>query len=145
MLSVGSQCPIFRQCNLWTVILLFCSVHATSIACLSVLGEASLLCGSSWDIFHLLFPVIGVFFPKFFLTRIEGLRTEDVHCADCNAPWGDVIVILGYRNKIDWTGFDLVHMFTLITTFALKKKKKVVDNILHSTTPHFPFSFLSMS
>ena len=33
-------------------------------------------------------------------------------------------MILGYRNKIDWTGFDLVHMFTLITTFALKKKKE---------------------
>ena len=36
------------------------------------------------------------------LTRIEGLRTEDVvHFTDCKAHWGNVIVILGYINKID--------------------------------------------
>ena len=39
---------------------------------------------------------------KFFLTRIEGLRTEDaVDCTDCKAHWGDVIAILGSINKID--------------------------------------------
>ena len=46
---------------------------------------------------------------RFFLTWIEGLRTEDVvHCADCKAHWGNVIVILGYINKIDliWGGGD---------------------------------------
>ena len=39
---------------------------------------------------------------KFFLTALEGLRTEDViHCTDCKALLGNVIAILGYINKID--------------------------------------------
>ena len=37
---------------------------------------------------------------KFFLTGIEGLRTEDVlHRADCEACLGNVIVTLGCMNK----------------------------------------------
>ena len=52
---------------------------------------------------------------KFFLTRIEGLRTEDVvHCTDCKAHWGNVIVILGYINKIDLIWFDLTVSLTSI-------------------------------
>ena len=36
---------------------------------------------------------------SFFLTWIEGVRTEDVaRYADCKTQWGDVIVILGYIN-----------------------------------------------
>lgn len=42
---------ILCQCNLYIVISLFCSVHSTSLACLSVLGEGSLLHGSSWGFF----------------------------------------------------------------------------------------------
>ena len=56
------------------------------------------------------YPVKRVFshqHVKFFLTRVEGLRTEDVvHCTDCKAHWGNVIVILGYINKIDLIWFD---------------------------------------
>ena len=37
----------------WTVILLFCSADVTSTECLSILGEGTLLCGSSWGFFHL--------------------------------------------------------------------------------------------
>ena len=45
--------------RLRSMILLFCSVHAASIACLSVLGEGSLLCGS-------FFPTIkSVFFSQY--------------------------------------------------------------------------------
>ena len=34
---------------------------------------------------------------RFFLTLIEGLRKEDVvHCTDCKAHWGNVIVIWGF-------------------------------------------------
>ena len=34
---------------------------------------------------------------------------EDVvHCTDCKAYWGSVIVILGYVNKIDLIWFDLI-------------------------------------
>ena len=62
-------------------------------------------------IFFFFYPVKGFFFSinvKFFLTRIEGLRTEDVvHCTDCKAHWGNVIVILGYINKIDLIWFKL--------------------------------------
>ena len=39
---------------------------------------------------------------KFFLTRIEDLRTEDaVCCTDCKACCVNVILIFGYINKID--------------------------------------------
>ena len=68
---------------LWFVICCSFSVHATSIACLSILEAGSLLCGSFWGFFHCFsFPVERVFFfhqhGTFFLTWIEGLRTEDV-------------------------------------------------------------------
>ena len=75
----------------------------SSIACLSVLEEGSLHCGSSWGFFRCCFFYQHV---KFFLARIEGLRTEDVvHCTDCKAHWGKVIVILDYINKIDLIWF----------------------------------------
>ena len=36
-------------------------------------------------------------YDKFFLTGIEDVRTEDVvHCRDCKAHWGNVIVFLSY-------------------------------------------------
>ena len=46
------------------------------------------------------FPVKSFFSPhqhgKLFLTRIKGPRAEDViHCTDCKAHWGDVIVVFG--------------------------------------------------
>ena len=52
-----------------------------------------------------LFPPRWKFFfsqyGKFFLTQIEGLGTEGVVCStDYTAYWGNVIVILGYINKI---------------------------------------------
>ena len=44
---------------------------------------------------------------KFSITWIEGRRTEDVvHCADCKAHCGKVIVILGNINNIDLIWFD---------------------------------------
>ena len=60
---------------------------------------------------------------KFFLTRTEGLRTEDVvHCTACKAQWGNVIVILGYINKIDLIRFELIwislQVFLLILQFC---------------------------
>ena len=58
-------------------------------------------------------PEISCFFPvksflgffshqhgKFFITQIKGLRTEDV-VHYCKAHCDNVIVILGYVNKID--------------------------------------------
>ena len=58
---------------------LFCCVHVTSSACLSVLGEGSLHMGFLPSFYS---PVnfIYLFFQyyMFFLTGIEGLRTEDV-------------------------------------------------------------------
>ena len=45
---------------------------------------------------------------KFFITQFEGLRTEDVvHHTDCKAQWGNVIVILGYINKIYLIWFNI--------------------------------------
>ena len=56
-------------------------------------------------------PLFKVFFShygKFFITRIEGLKTQDViHCTDCKAHWGNVIVILGCIDQIDLIWFDL--------------------------------------
>ena len=55
----------------------------------------------------LLFTLLKVVFffhqhVKFFPTRIVGVRAEDVvHCADCKAHGGNVILILSYINKID--------------------------------------------
>ena len=55
-------------------------------------------------------PEVSSIFPpplfssllKFSVTLIEGLMTEDVvHCTVCKTHWGNVIVILGYLNKID--------------------------------------------
>ena len=54
--------------------------------------------------------IVSFFFPstwRFFLTWIEGLRTQGVfHCRDCKAHWGNVIVMLGYINKIAWIWFE---------------------------------------
>ena len=89
------------------------SVNVTVICCSSLYTQhllhvcPSLLCGSSWGFFHCFFffyPVKRVFFFPI-NPQIEGLRTEDVvHCTDCKAHWGNVIVILGYIKTI-W--FDL--------------------------------------
>ena len=55
----------FYQWNLWAQIVLFCSVHATFLACLSVLGEGSVLCGYSrgFFIFFPLWKEISFVFP----------------------------------------------------------------------------------
>ena len=42
---------VIATCKMW----FYCSVRATSTACLSVLGEGRLLCCSSWGFFHHLF------------------------------------------------------------------------------------------
>ena len=89
------------------MILLLCSVHATCIICLSVLGERSLLCGSTWGFFY---PprerAVFLFFfsqhGKFFLLhRIKGLGAENVvQCADCaEATW------LWFGDSTHWTTF----------------------------------------
>ena len=49
------------------------SLNATSIACLPTLGEGPLLSGSS-----IFLPLSLSQYGRFFLTRIEGLRTEAV-------------------------------------------------------------------
>lgn len=51
----STQTCIFciKMC-IYCVFLLIYSVHGTSIACLSVLGEGSRLCSSSWDFLHFL-------------------------------------------------------------------------------------------
>ena len=61
---------------------------------------------SFFFLFLFFYPVKRVFFSinmaRFFLTWIEGRRTEDViHCTACKAHWGNVIVILGYIHQID--------------------------------------------
>lgn len=89
----------FSRWNLWTVILFFCSV--TSLTCLSVLGEGSLLCDSFWGSLCFFCLLKGCFFLS--ILQVFPLLNQEhvVHCTDCNAPWGYVIVILGYMNKID--------------------------------------------
>ena len=104
----------------YQIVRCFCSlVHLSSVICCTFLYTRHLLhvC-PSWkrdpssvalpEVSSIVFfyPVKRFFFfhqhVKFFLTRIEGLRTEDVvHCTDCKAHWGNVIVILGYINKIN--------------------------------------------
>ena len=75
-------------------------------------GRGIYLCGSSLGFFHLLFlTLLKGFFSqhgKFFLTWIDGLRTEDVfHYTDCKVHWGTVIVISGCIHiKLIW--FDLI-------------------------------------
>ena len=96
------------NCNLWFCCSVLYMWHLLHV-CLS--GQGSLLCGSSWGFFHLLFSLFKRFFNsqhgKFFLTRIEGLRAEHViHCTDCKAHSGNVIVILGYLNTTDLIWFD---------------------------------------
>ncbi len=94
---------------------LSCALLKTT-ACLSVLGERSLLCSSSWW-FLPFFSPLKFFLREFFLIWVEGLRTEGVVCyTDCKAPWGKLwFVILGYTNK---NGLDL-------TWNILKKKKNI--------------------
>lgn len=58
-------------------------------------------------------------YVRFFLTQIEGPRTEDVaQCADCNAHWGSEIVILGNMNIIHLNRIftDLRHLHTVTVT-----------------------------
>lgn len=85
---------IFCQWHLRKLILLFCFVHVTPTACLSILGERSLLCGSSWAFFYLLSILNLSQYGKFFISWIKGLRTEDdIYSKDYKAHWGTVIVI----------------------------------------------------
>ena len=94
-------CTFYYFIEIVNMFLLICSVHVTSIARLSVLGEGSLLCGSSWGFFHLLSLLKGFFWGKFFLPRTDGLRTEGAaHCtdqkpreADCNF-WPTICALL---------------------------------------------------
>ncbi len=71
-------CSIICQQIVYTVILLLIYsviLHSTSIACLSILGEGSILCCSfSWFL-PFSFPVKGSFWGG--LIRVKGLRTED--------------------------------------------------------------------
>ena len=109
----GGACFLWITCiryscqrYLLTAILFFCSVHKPSIGCLSFLEDWSLLCGSSWSCFYVFFffPLLKGFFSqhgKFFLSRMEDLRTDDVvHCIDCKVGWGSEIIILGYIHEI---------------------------------------------
>ncbi len=81
--STSSQIPIVHICliYLWlchpdgpysNFTMLVYAVHTTSIACLSVLGEGSLLSCSSWGFFHF-FPVKG-FFGGVFPYPIRGSK-----------------------------------------------------------------------
>ena len=77
---------------------------------MSVLGEGSFLCGSSWGFFHLFLPVIKFFFFFFSICRVphsnRGSKGQRMlfHCTVWKACWGNVIV--GYINKIDLNSFD---------------------------------------
>ena len=64
--------------RLRSMILLFCSVHAASIACLSVLGEGSLLCGS-------FFPTI----KSVFFLNMAGFP----HCRNVTLSFGYINII----------------------------------------------------
>ena len=95
-------------CKLW-FFALFCTCD---ICCMSVCPGRGI--PPLWLFLRFLpsffYPVKRVIFfhqhGKFFLTQIQGLRTEDVvHCTDCKAHWFNVIVILGYINK-----FDLIYI-----------------------------------
>ena len=81
----GQHSSLFYNVLVWDIssmkcmhsgFLLFCSVHATFTACLSILEEAQ--CGSSWGVLWFSFPATMVVFWRVFLTRIKGLRTEAV-------------------------------------------------------------------
>ena len=98
--------------------MLLCSVYPSSVACLSVLREGSLLFGSSWGFLPFFYPLLNrVFFSqygRYILTQIEGLGTEDVvHFTDWKVHWGIVIVILVYINtKLIWLDFVKDWIFT---------------------------------
>lgn len=69
---------------------LSCLSVTTSIARLSVLGEGSLLCCSPWGFSD--FSLLKGFSVEFFLSRCEGLRTEDVVTMSCKALWDKLFV-----------------------------------------------------
>ena len=77
---------IFCQCNLyWDFVVLFCT------------------CGIYWMYVRpgRGIPPLWLFLSKCFFTLVEGLRTKAVlHCTDCKTHWGEVIVILGFVNKM---------------------------------------------
>ncbi len=85
----------------FVIIMLVWSIHMTYIACLSILGEGSLLCCSSWGFLHIS-PLKG----EFFLLRIKAVRIEGVVCCtDCEAPEAHLwFVILGYI-KLTWLDY----------------------------------------
>ncbi len=89
-----------QKCIHWD---LFCT-HYLSIAYLSVMGDGSVLCRSSWWFLPFFSPV-KAFLGEFFLIWVKGLSTEAVVCcADCKATWGELwFVILDYKNKLDLT------------------------------------------
>ena len=112
-------------CKLW-FFALFCTCD---ICCMSVCPGRGI--PPLWLFLRFLpsffYPVKRVIFfhqhGKFFLTQIQGLRTEDVvHCTDCKAHWLNVIVILGYINKFDliwyrfWTVKCLAQLISVTIT-----------------------------
>ena len=95
---------LFWQCKLYTMILLFCSVHEIFIPCLSVLGDHPPL----WLLLKfppsLFLPLqILFFFSQQVFPHLCHLRTDDVvHFTVCKVHWGNVIVILGsIKNVFD--------------------------------------------
>ena len=129
----------------FSIFLLFWSVHGTSVAWTSILGEGSLLCGSSRGLVHHFSPVKGFFFShygNFFLTCIEGPRTEDVvRCTLCEAHWGNVIVILGY--KIKWIKYLIWVFFLILSGFDLKSCKSFTQR--NSSNCYRKYIFLVIS
>ena len=82
--QLGRSTAVSVDCYFYQIIcrlgfLSFCSVHATSSACLYILGEQSPLRGSSWGFFHL------------FLSRLKGF---------CFPTWQVFPqLILGWKNR----------------------------------------------
>ena len=80
-----------------TFVTAFQCLHATSTVCLSILGDGSLL----WGFFHL----FKIFYSSISFSSLESRvyrqRMFTVHCTDCKAHWGDMMVILVYIFKID--------------------------------------------
>ena len=89
-----------------------CKLWFVALFCLSWKRDPSSVALSEVS-FFLFFTLLKRSFHqhgKFFLTRVECLRTENVvHCTDCKAHWGNVIAIFIYINKTDliWSWFDL--------------------------------------
>lgn len=74
----------------YNFITLICSAHTTSMARLSVLGEASFLSCSSWCFFH------------FFLVHCQGPRTESVVCCpDFKTTWDKLWFVIFVLN-LNW-------------------------------------------